>query len=224
MATTVQQIIDRAKGRSVANTLPALTADAAQLIARCNDFQQALWRTVVQRSRTAFATSAQLTSTAAASGRAINLDAAPARVGRVLRVERASDALEFTRADLSSQDAEWGPRFLVERRLLREVQSSWGAGGGTVTVRVSYLERPAPLLAGAGLPQPVWIEDDYCFLLVNRMARDFARADVGREEAELQSLDAEYEEGVDAYIDNLQLLAGPRVVGTIVSDADDTDG
>lgn len=208
MTTTAQQIVDRAVARNTANRLSSLTSDNAEMLHQVGAFQTQLRAMLVGGNRTFYQAQDSLTSTAASSKRVIDLEDADTPVYRVLRVELA-DGTEVAPVDLQDTDAELAPRYYPKGRTLVEVGSDWNTSSAAAqTLTVYYVSGVTAIDTTGALSQTVGIEDEWAWLLDNRLARYLAAKDVGRDPAEVRDLDREYAQGASDYLAWVDQYAG----------------
>lgn len=208
MTTTALQIVDRAIQRNTANRLSSLTDDNAEMLHVVNSAQSALRSLLVGENRTFYQQQASVTSTAASTKRVADLSAVTPPVYRVLRVELA-DGTEVAPVDLQDPDAELAPRYYPKGRTLVEVGSDWNESSSAAqTLTVYYVAGVTALSTSGALGQTVSIEDEWAWLLDNRLARYLAAKDVGRDPAEVEDLDAEYARGSTDYLAWVDTYAG----------------
>jgi hypothetical protein len=210
MSTTCQQVVARAIGRNIANRLTSLTADSAEMIHRIDLDARQLRAGVTEKNRTFFQDVVARNSTSGASPRVVDLS--EVRVLRVLKVSLQDAPLtEISIVDFRDPDAELAPRCYPRGKQLVEIGTDWGNGTAEVPVYVWYLQSVARLDRAAGLGQEVSVEDDYAWLLDNRLAAYLSSKDTGRDPQEIKDLDAEYDSGVEDFIDYANGIAGTMV-------------
>lgn len=207
MATTCQQIQDRAVAWSTANGLQTLVGDRAEIINRIASDERGLFDLAASENAYYYATATLTTSTSGSSGRTIDTASLSPLVGRILRVDLASGE-EIRQVDLRDTDAELAPRYFVRGTTLVEVSNDWSASTGTVNVTVTYMRRPAVLDPDGALSQTVTLEDRFADLLEMKLAWYLAHKDVGREGAELQRLEQQIAARTAEYVRAIQQYAG----------------
>lgn len=210
MTTTAQQIIDRAVGRNTANRLGSLTSDNAELLHVIGSADSALRALVVANNRVFHQQKTTVTSTAASSARVVDLSAVTPPVYRVLRVETAA-GVEIAPVDLQDTDAELAPRYYPKGRTLVEVGSDWNTTSAAAqTLTIYYVAGVTALSTSGLLTQTVSVEDEWAWLLDNRLAAYLAQKDVGRDPAEVEKLDQEYAQGTADYLAWVDNYAGTQ--------------
>lgn len=189
MATTVQDVIDRAVALSVANQ--GLATNPPDLIYRINQYQRRAFTEFTDVNRYAFQTSASVVSSAGNGNRVATLSTLTAKVERVLKVTLPS-GVEVSQVDLQDVTAELAPRYYPRGETLVEVGTDWNTAAPTaVTLTVAYCSRPDDLNTIGATNQLVSIPDGYCDILVYELAAYFAFSDVGRDPGEAQALMAQ---------------------------------
>lgn len=221
MATTVQQLVDRAIDRSVANRGTSLLSSTPVVLARVQQYTSAIFQRLATMQRTYFQIDEVLTSTAsvAASARVVDLADLELPCLRLLKVTRVEDGEECNAVDVRNIDAEYAPRFYVSGTQLVEVYPDWDAGDpGSVDLRVYFLRGPDVLDLDGALTQTVsdLLPDDFTDLLDNRLGRYLSEKDFGRDPKEIAALDADYEARFASFVDYLDNLAGALSVGVAV--------
>lgn len=209
MATTLQQIQDRALSWSVANGTTSLVSDSSLVIARIAALERALFDRAKALNSYYYATTASANSTSGSSARTLDLTTvAPttAPVRRLLSVSLPSGA-ELNQVDLREQDAELAPRYFLRGRTLVELNSEWGATG-VVALALVYMRGPAPLNVAGALTQTISLEDDYADLLELGLAWWLAQRDVGRETQEMTRLQETLAQREADYIEHITNFSG----------------
>lgn len=205
MSTTISDLVTRAIGFSVANQAPALTASAAEMIARVAAFESDVFQAASRQSRYFYATTTG-NSTNAASARTLDLSTV-ANLMRVHRVTITSTGALVKRVDQDDTDAEFAPRYFLAGTVLTEVGSDWGASG-VVGLTIGYVKRQTALSPSGALTQTVTLPDEYTDLLVIRLAHYLAQKDTGREPTETESLWGLYERRLRDVLDSLEHFGG----------------
>jgi hypothetical protein len=215
VSTTVQQIVDRAVARSIANRGTSLVPADGLVLERIGTAEFALFVRLASDQRTYFQRRATVTSTASVDGaaRTADLSSVSPPVLRVLRVTRALDGREVLPVDLERQDDQLGPRYTPAGLTLTEVIDTtgltWSPGTTTaVALAVDYVAGPVALNLAGNLTQTVTVPDLFADLLVNRFAAFLVLRDVGRDEQELAALDAEYERRYGDFVKFMDTVAG----------------
>jgi hypothetical protein len=216
MTTTLQQIVDRAVARSVANRGTSLVpTDTALTVERIGTAEHALFVRLASDQRTYFQRRAAVTTTASVAGaaRTADLAAVTPPVVRVLRVARTLDGREVLPVDLQREDDAWGPRYTTAGLTLTEVVDATGAtwspsDPAALALTVDYVAGPVALNLAGALTQTVTVPDLFVDLLVNRFAAFLVLRDVGRDEQELAALDAEYERRYSDFLKFMDTVAG----------------
>lgn len=208
--TTCLQIVNRAVARNTANRLSSLTSDNAEILHVIATAQSQLRSAIVGGNRTFYQEQDTVTSSAASSKRVASLSAVTPPVYRMLRVE-LSDETEVTPVDLQDPDAELAPRYYPKGRTLVEVGSDWDEeSASAVSLTIYYVAGVTAIDTTGALTQTVSIEDEWAWLLDNRLARYLATKDVGRDPQEAKDLDAEYAQGAADYLAWVDNYAGTQ--------------
>lgn len=210
MATTLQQIVDRAADWSVANGLTSLTSDNAEMINRIAADERALFDIAAQSSSFYYAAETAVTSTSGSSARTVATSALTPPVGRILRFVLNSGA-EVFQVDLRDTGAELAPRYYLLGTTLKEVGSDWSATSGTVSGTLTYIKRPTDLSTTGALTQTVTLDDRFVDILEMRLAWYLAHKDVGRDIPEIQRLEQQIAARVNDFQQMLSLFGGAEV-------------
>jgi hypothetical protein len=219
MATTAQQIVNRAIARNVANRLTSLTSDTSEMLHRINADAIELRQQLLEGNRTFFQEREVKASSNAASSRVLDLSALATPCFRLLKLELPSGT-EISVVDLRDQDAELAPRGYPKGKTIVEVGSEWGSSGA-VNITVFYVKGVASLTLTGALSQTVTIDDEYASLLDNRLAKYLAQKDTGRDPQEVTDLDAEYQTGLVSYLDFLNGVGGTQALRHVLPGAND---
>lgn len=217
MATTLQQVQDRATAWSTANGGTSLVSNRPVVIARIAAIERKLFDRAAKLNSYYYAVRASANSTNAASGRTVDLSAIAPTTAPVKRLVAAflPSGVEINRVDFRDTSAELAPRAFVRGKSLVEVGSDWGASG-VVAVTVDYVRHPAPLSTTGDLTQNVSIEDAYADLLELGLAWWIAHTDEGRETPELTRLKEEMAERLADYDDHLAGFSGEAARQNII--------
>lgn len=210
MATTLQQIQDRAVSWSIANGAASLVEDTALIIHQIAVQERALFDRAASLNSYYYAVLTTAASTNAAANRTLDLTTvAPttAPVRRLLLV-KLPNGTELNQVDLRDKDAEFAPRFFLRGRSVVEVGSEWSAATEAVTLTLEYMKGPAPLSTTGALTQTISLEDDFADLLELRLAWFLAHSDVGRDTPELERLEEKLAERMIAYDTMLAAYSG----------------
>lgn len=210
MATTIQNIIDRAVDWSVANGLTSLTSDNAEMIARIAADERALFDLSAQSSSFYHAVSTAVTSTSGSSGRTIATASLTPPVGRILRFV-LNTGEEVHPVDLRDTDAELEPRYYLLGTTITEVENDWSGTTGTVSGTLTYIRQPTALSTSGALTQTITLDDRFADLLELRLAWYLAHKDVGRDAPELQRLEQRILARTQDYMAMLQMYGGSEV-------------
>jgi hypothetical protein len=212
MTTTVQNIIDRAVDRNLANRGTSLTQSTVALIKEVDSYARNLRQALIDRNHTFFFHEETKASSAAASARILDLDALTSaqKVGRLIALYLPSTE-EISIVDYKDREAALAPRGYPKKKTIVEIGSEWGTTGA-ITITVAYNIGVTQLTLTGATTQTVTVDDEYAWLLDNRLARYFAAKDVGRSSDELENLDAEYNAGFESYVDWLTDIAGPQTL------------
>lgn len=210
MTTTVQQLADRAKAFSTANTSASIT-DSAEIIARVTSIERQLYAAASQRRPDFFLASTALTSTSGSSGRTADLSAVSPPVMRVLRVSITSTDETVSQVDVLDPDGDLAPRYYAKGQTLVEVSNDWGASG-TVGLTVHYIKGPVALSTSGGMSQTVSIPDEWTDCLVLPLALYLAHKDVGRDPAELQRIEGQAAQVTEQFYTYLDQYAGAGAI------------
>jgi len=198
MATTVQDIIDRAVGLSVANQ--GLATNPPDLIYRINQYQRRAFTEFIDVNRYAYQTSASVVSSAGNGNRVANLATLTSKVERVLKVTLPS-GIEVSQVDLQDVNAELAPRYYARGETLVEVGTDWNPAAATaVDLTIDYCSRPNDLDPNGTTNQLVSIPDGFCDILVYELGAYFASSDVGRDPNEAASLLGQRNDAMDSWI------------------------
>jgi hypothetical protein len=216
VATTVAQLVTRATDKNVANRGASLVPADAVVLNLVDTFQQDLITRLANDNRIYGATSEVLTSSVSTGGSARAIDLADLTIPalKVLKLVREEDGQEIAIVDIRDTDAEYAPRATVAGTVVTEVYPDWDEGDpGAVDIRVHYIHGIALLDIDGALTQTVGIPDQFCDLLVLRLARYLATKDQGRDAGEVKQLDADYEARYQAFVSYLDNLAGTQAAG-----------
>jgi hypothetical protein len=208
VTTTLQQVQDRAIAWSAANGLTSLTADRALIINRIAADERALFDLATRENRFFFATAVAVISTSGASGRSIPTASLNPPVGRILKLELAGVADPIAQVDPQDTGGEFAPRFYLLGTTIYEVSNDWSASNGTVSGTLTYTKLPAALPTTGDLTQSITLPDEFSDILELRLARYLAHIDVGREDSELEQLDARIEEREADFVSHISKFGG----------------
>lgn len=212
MTTTVQNIIDRAIDRNAANRLDSLTESTTVMIHRVNQDAIRLRQQLLDRNKTFFFQEEAKATNAAASARVLDLESLGSgnKVGRLVKVSLPSGA-KVSIVDYIDRTAALAPRGYPKQKTIVEVGSEWGASGAVV-LTVAYNIGCTSLVLTGATTQNVTIDDEYAWLLDNRLGAYLAAKDVGRSADEIKLLDEEYEAGVEDYVLWLSGIGGAQTL------------
>lgn len=212
MTTTVQNIIDRAVGRNIANRGGSLTQSTVEMIHVVNQYANRLRQQLLERNHSFFFHEETKASSNAASDRVLDLDALTStqKVGRLIAL-KLPDTTEISIVDYKDRAAALAPRGYPKKKTIVEIGSEWGSTG-PITITVAYNIGCTPLVLTGATTQAVTVDDEYSWLLDNRLGRYLANKDVGRDEAEVKLLDIEYEAGFEDYVSWLTNVGGPQTL------------
>lgn len=178
MATSVQDVINRAVALSVANQ--GLATNVPDLIYRVNSFQRKRWTQFTQSNKYYYQVTQNVTSTAGNGGRVADLSLFAQPVERTLSVYLPS-GIEVREVDLQDMNAELAPRYYPSGQTLVEVTNDWDtASANAVLLTVNYCYRPVDLDVTLPTSQLVSVPDGYVGCLVNDLGAYFAFSDFGR--------------------------------------------
>ena len=209
MATTVQNIVDRAKALSSANGLSSLTSDTAEMIFRVNQAQNAIFDQISAANRSYFAATASITSTSGASGRSFDLSAVTPPVARVLRIVLTASGATLNQVDLLDTDGELAPRYYMLGTTAYEVSNDWNtASSAAVSATLTYVKRATQLSTSGALTQTVTLQDEFADLLDLKLGAYLAHKDVGRDPQEIARLEAMYDERFNDFLTYLDQFGG----------------
>lgn len=189
--------------------MQSLTNDTAEIINRVAVDERILFDLAAATNSYYFAATSAVTSSSGSSGRTITTSALTPPVGRILKFVLANGT-EVSQVDLRDTDAELSPRYYLLGTVLTEVSNDWSASSGTVAGTLTYVKRPTALSTSGALSQTVTLPDEFADLLELRLAHYLAHKDYGREQPEIQRLEAMIAERTEQYVAFLQTFAGPE--------------
>ena len=210
MATTIQQIQDRAVAWSIANGVSSLVSDTAEIIARVAADERSLFDLAAETSSHYFAYSQSVTSSASSSARTIATTALTYPVKRILKLVLSTGS-QVNQVDLRDLDAELEPRYYMLGTTITEVEDDWSAVSGAVNATLTYVRGPTALSASGALSQSISLDDQFADLLEMRLARYLAQKDVGRGAEEVALLDARIAERTRDFLSFLSTFGGVEV-------------
>lgn len=206
MTTTCQTIYTAA--RSFAPIPPSVLPTPTDLLLRIRADQQALFTATTAIARDRFQTVATATSTAATSGRVVDLSALSLPVERIIRVDLA-DGRTASQVDVQDLEAELAPRYLVRGLTLVEVSNDWNTTTGAAqTVTVTYAYGPAAISPTGLLTQTVSVPDEWTDLLILPLALYLHRLNPTPNAVEADRLTALLDERTTAYVSYLKTYGG----------------
>lgn len=196
MATTCQNVIDRAKTFSPLNV--SLTTDPVEMVVRVQQMQQRVFTAIAPLNAARFSVVATPNSTSASSNRTVDLSPLSPPVERVRRVALPSgvDVDQVTEMD---PNAELAPRYFPRGQKLYEVGSDWGATG-VVVMTILYAYGATPITATGGTSQAISLPDEWADVLIIPLARYLHTKDPGRDPIEYQNLTTQYGEAWTAFL------------------------
>lgn len=204
MATTVQDVVNRAKKMAVTNTSAELTNDSAEMIFQVQSFENELYQAAARAGRY-FYSSSTVASSAGAANRTVAIPATAERLVHVF-LSGTPETL-YSRVDREDPDAELAPRFYVEGQTITEVSSDWGSTGSKSIV-VGFAQAPAALTITGALTQTVSTPDRHADFLAIRLAEYLVRKDVGNDPSLIQSLKARGDERLGEILESLAHYPG----------------
>lgn len=207
MTTTAQQIYVRARQSSPANA--GLAPTPAEVLARIESDQQALFASIAGITRDRFQLAVTITSTAGVQARVFDLSTLSPTVERVLSVT-LSDGREAHQVDVLDIDAELAPRYIVRGKTLVEVSNEWSAANGAVTATLVYVFGPTAISPSTDFTQLVSVPDEWVDLLVLPLAMYFydQRPADARNPDELGRLQQRLSDKTSAFLASLQNFGG----------------
>lgn len=205
MTTTAQQIIDRAKSKSILN--PELAGDTQEMLTEIRGIQQRAFVACAKLSRARFGVSGSVNSTNAGSGREADVAAFAPPILRLLQVKITSSGAELNQVPEVDQNAKRSPRYFVRGQKLIEVGSDWGASG-VVGLTVLYTQGPTAITVTGATSQNVTVPDEHIGILVNPLAMHLHNKDAGRDPSEHQRLADDYKLEWEAWLDYLTSYGG----------------
>lgn len=215
--TTCAEIVTRAIGLSVANAGVldvTQAADVQDALVRINQMQAKAWTRFTAANKTAYLTTANVTSTVGASERTVDLSALTSKVQRIITVKIAATGVEVALVDPNVPTAELAPRYYTRGEVLYEVSNDWNTSSSAgVALTVLYASRPTDLdVSAAGtLAQAVTVPERYCDLLAYDLGAYLAEKDVGREMAEVSDLLAKRDACLADWIESAAQFGGTAV-------------
>lgn len=171
MSTTAQQIYVRARQMNPANV--PLAPTPAEILARIEADQQALFAEMSGGTRDRFQTTNILASTGGSSARTFDLSASVPPVERILQLNLA-DGREARQVDVLDIEAELSPRYIVRGQTLVEVSNDWSSTAGAVTATLIYVYGPTSISPTGDYSQTITIPDAWADVLVLPLALYFA--------------------------------------------------
>lgn len=207
MSTSCQQIYVRARQSSPANAL--LVPKPAEVLARIEADQQALFASLAAITRDRFQTTATLVSTNGFEARVFDLSALSPVVERVLMVT-LSDGREAHQVDVLDIDAELAPRYITRGKTMIELSNEWSAAGGPVTATLVYVYGPTAILPNTDYLQTVSVPDEWSDLLTLPLAMYFydQRPQEARNPDELARLQQRLSDRTKAFVTSLENFGG----------------
>lgn len=207
MATTAQDVINRAKAFNPLNT--SLTADTVELLTRIQQIQQRVFTSVAKLNSPRLSVSVSANSTNAASARVVDLSALAQRVERLIRVGLGSttEILPVSEIDTASQLA---PRYFIRGQSLIEVGSDWSASSGVVSVTLLYAYGATAITPTGATSQAVSVPDEFADVLILPLARYLHQKDPGRDSGESERLAGDYKEAWGMFMLYLTNYDGDR--------------
>lgn len=188
MATTIQNVIDRAKAMNPLNT--SLVGDVTEMMSRIQQMQQRVFTALASLNAARFTVSATPASTNASSNRTVNLAALAQPLERLIRVALPT-GVEVLPVTESDQNAQLAPRYFVRGTTMYEVGSDWGPTGA-ITLTVLYAYGAAAISLSGATTQTVSVPDEWCDVLILPLARYLHVKDPGRDPIEYQALTQQY--------------------------------
>lgn len=215
MATTCQNVIDRAKAMNPLNT--TLVSDPVEMLTRIQQIQQRVFTALAKLNGTRFAVAAAQGSTNASANRTVDLTALAQPVERIIRVSFSTGAEIYPVTELDP-NAQLAPRYFPRGTKLYEVGSDWGATG-VVAVTILYAFGAATITVTGATSQAVTVPDEWADVLILPLARHLHLKDPGRDPVEYDRLTAlyvqawggfmEYAANYDGDLMRSQLLPAP---------------
>lgn len=206
MSTNVQTIYARARAFNPRSPLSAPRPQ--EILARVDADQQALFTSIAALTRDRFQLSVSVTSTAAASGRVIDLATLVRPIERVLKFVLA-DGREVSQVDLLDLEAELAPRYYVQGTSLIEVSNDWATThGSTVSGTLTYVYGATAIDPDGALTQAVTVPDAWCDLLVLPLVLYLAAKDPQPDQPFVERVTALLEERQQAYVSYLGNYGG----------------
>lgn len=196
MATTAQQIIDRAVQRSSLNN-PDLVPQA-QLLQYISQFERAIYQRGARMNPDFFGVEGT-TATRAAQTDPWDLSATPGNVGLLTRAEVAAITGSVAGVSVGQkvelvlqrmQEVAVPPRAYVRGRKVYQVGTELGSSGANLVTSLKIYYSPVPA-AVTTLTQSVSLQDEWTDLIVLPIARTLAVRD--RRLDEVQTINIEYE-------------------------------
>lgn len=207
--TTILNIISRATAFSTANDALTVSTNYAACASRIAADERLVLQKGIAASREYFTLRSPLTVAGSGPNRTVSLSALDATrpVVRVLRLSFADDT-EVRQVDSVDRGAITNvPTFHRTGQTLRESGSGWAS---QTTLTLEYAAGPTPIdLASTTVQNTVLtLDNEFCDLLVLRLAHFFALHDFGREQAERDALAAMIKERDDSFIETLRSGGG----------------
>lgn len=210
MARAVQDILDRALNRSIANDQALFAGGDEEILTRVDYAQQALFSRLAEENRYFYVQPTTKASNVAAANRVVDLSTLDPPVERLLLVKLPT-GVQLSQVDLQDLEAELAPRFYPLGETLVEVDHDWGATGA-ITLSLWYAYRPAALNLAGDLTQTVTVPDRFCGWLELELAIYLAGKDFGRtsvDGSEIARLTAEQTQVFQDFLTFLDHFAGP---------------
>lgn len=205
MSTTCQQIYVRAKQSTPANA--KLVPTPAEVLARIEADQQALFANLAGVTRDRFQTTAGITSTGGTSGRIFDLSTLSPVVERVLQIT-LSDGREIRQVDVLDIDAELAPRYIVRGQTIIELTNEWSAAPGAIQATLVYVYGPTSISPSGDYTQLVGVPDQWADLLVVPLKIYFAGQRPPTSETEMQDLATALDDRTQAFVASLTNYGG----------------
>lgn len=212
MSVTCTDVFTRAIALSDANQAFASLGNK-EVLARLSLGQRMLNARLAQDNRLFYLTNVAATSTGGASGRVVDLAAAPFLTLPVERVVIAflPDTTEVSLVDVQDLGAELAPRMYAMGTKLVEVGSDWSPTSGPITLTIWYVYKQAALSLTGDLTQTLQVPDEFAPYFDYELGIYFNQKDLGRAQAdpdELKRLTAMQEASYQSLLQFLDHLHG----------------
>lgn len=206
MSTTVGDVY--ASARAFSPRTPTVIPERYDILSRIRADQQTLFTSLAGLTRDRFKATASVTSTAASSGRTIDLSAVSPSVERVLKLTLA-DGREVSQVDELDTDAELAPRYYVRGQVLVEVSNDWNtASGAAVSGTLVYVYGPTDISPTGDMTQTVSVPDTWIDLLVLPLAKYLVNVDPNPSPETAARIDTLLEERQQAFLAYLNSYGG----------------